>query len=202
MSSDASAFDCCGLHPGATSLLDLPLRYQRFDFSPLDITMAKQAISTTQEQIEAIDRALDRLLDSKVLMEEHLARQMACIAPVHRVHDEILLLIFKMTVVQDIFAHPPLYKLYSDFFQNSVAQFTYLRGAFKLPNVLYRACGYPTPWAASAVCRRCRDLSLASPNLWARTIVAGRSIKSKVSSSTAYHLGLQLEKSGNVRIAI
>ncbi|TFL05532.1 hypothetical protein BDV98DRAFT_223852 [Pterulicium gracile] len=138
MSSDASAFDCCGLHPGATSLLDLPLRYQRFDFSPLDITMAKQAISTTQEQIEAIDRALDRLLDSKVLMEEHLARQMACIAPVHRVHDEILLLIFKMTVVQDIFAHPPLYKLYSDFFQNSGMWLPHALGSFRRLSTLQR----------------------------------------------------------------
>lgn len=51
--------------------------------------MANQAISSIRGRIESIDRALQRLQDSKALMEEQLAQQMHHIAPVRRLHDDL-----------------------------------------------------------------------------------------------------------------
>ncbi|TFL03210.1 hypothetical protein BDV98DRAFT_505079, partial [Pterulicium gracile] len=113
-------------------------------FHPHDVARADAAIQTLRAQIAEIQQTMERLHQAKLSIETHLQRQSMYLAPIHRVPDDVLLMIFQILV-----------NCWSwDEEQES-----------RFPKT---SC---PSWSTASVSKRWRALSLTNPRLWENVVL-------------------------------
>lgn len=123
----------------ASSKLSTPFAFQRFDFSDQAFQAATRVITEGEQKLYLLEDALERITLARDNMRRVVQQHRNLLAPVQRLTDDVLLLIFR-----------------------------------QLPQRSTEDGKHNSPWIASAVCKRWRDLSLSHPSLWVDILLEPR----------------------------
>lgn len=86
----------CGLDP-SQSLFDASqlLHNESLSLSPQEVAQGHAAVQMLGEKLKIIEHAMQRLDDLTTTLEKQLEKQIACLAPIHRIPDELLALVMQ-----------------------------------------------------------------------------------------------------------
>ncbi|TFL03913.1 hypothetical protein BDV98DRAFT_563257 [Pterulicium gracile] len=103
--SQAYACPSCGLDPEDTDKSRVLLYNQSLEFSPAQVANGNRTVEVLQRKISRIAEALERLTAVRLQMEQLLARQTNNLAPVNRLSDDLLLMIFQLATDRYVRPH-------------------------------------------------------------------------------------------------
>lgn len=155
---------CCSAHPPFSVFPETPVYNQSLAFDPAEVGRGRRLVKLFRRELNNIEAAVQCLQTEKTRMESNLARQVGTRAPIQRVPDELLLLMFKMACGVHLY-HPSSEGCFVGNPQRSVA--VRAHGAVRVANarIRYQFPMARAPWSTAAVSTRWRALALSCPQL-------------------------------------